>query len=181
MLGGDLRETACRALSDGAPALDAMRLERAATDAADARVSSRRPSPEALEVTGPVPSNGSSTARESRCTAPTTRCACYTRNLNEVTDRLPDVVAAVRTFPPRLVLDGETIGVDDDERPDRFQDTMSRFGRMRVDERALVAKARCSARMRCDSCSVAATAAGPAEVTSPYTSAVPNRSSVSRP
>ena len=61
----------------------------------------------------------------------------YTRNLNEVTDRLPEVVAAVRTFPAReLVLDGEAIGLSDDERPHRFQDTMSRFGRQRASTRA---------------------------------------------
>jgi DNA ligase-1 len=55
----------------------------------------------------------------------------FTRNLNDVTDRLPEVVALVRSFAPRtLVLDGETIGIGDDERPHAFQDTMSRFGRV---------------------------------------------------
>jgi DNA ligase 1 len=54
----------------------------------------------------------------------------YTRNLNEVTDRLPEVVAWVRALPVRaVVLDGEAIGVDQDERPRAFQDTMSSFGR----------------------------------------------------
>jgi DNA ligase-1 len=54
----------------------------------------------------------------------------FTRNLNEVTGRLPGVVALVRSLPAtRLVLDGEVLGVADDERPDRFQETMSRFGR----------------------------------------------------
>jgi DNA ligase-1 len=53
----------------------------------------------------------------------------FTRNLNEITDRLPQVVAAVRRFPSeRLVLDGEALGVDGDGRPHLFQDTMSRFG-----------------------------------------------------
>jgi DNA ligase 1 len=54
----------------------------------------------------------------------------FTRNLNEVTARLPGVVRLVRSLPARrLVLDGEVLGVGDDERPDHFQDTMSRFGR----------------------------------------------------
>ncbi len=54
----------------------------------------------------------------------------YTRNLNDVTERLTDVVAAVRALPAsRFVLDGEAIGVDDDARPRRFQDIMSDFGR----------------------------------------------------
>ena len=54
----------------------------------------------------------------------------FTRNLNDVTARLPGVAQAVRSLPARrLVLDGEVLGVGDDERPDLFQDTMSRFGR----------------------------------------------------
>ncbi|MBA2282431.1 MAG: ATP-dependent DNA ligase [Acidimicrobiia bacterium] len=64
----------------------------------------------------------------------------FTRNLNEVTDRLPSIVALVRSFPAaRLVLDGEAIGIDEDSsRPDRFQDTMSRFGRQTGDAGAVL-------------------------------------------
>ncbi len=54
----------------------------------------------------------------------------FTRNLNDVTARLPGVVAAVRSLPvSSVVLDGEVLGTGDGERPDLFQDTMSRFGR----------------------------------------------------
>jgi DNA ligase 1 len=53
----------------------------------------------------------------------------YTRNLNEVTDRLPEVVEIVRSLPANeLVLDGEVLGIDG-SRPEAFQQTMSRFGR----------------------------------------------------
>ena len=54
----------------------------------------------------------------------------WTRNLNEVTDRLPGVVAVVRSLPVRsAVLDGELAVLDDDLSPGAaFQDTMSRFG-----------------------------------------------------
>ena len=54
----------------------------------------------------------------------------WTRNLNEVTDRLPGVVAIVRSLPVRsAVLDGELAVLDDDLSPGAaFQDTMSRFG-----------------------------------------------------
>jgi len=53
----------------------------------------------------------------------------FTRNLNDVTGRLPDVVAVLESLPVRdVVLDGEVLGLGDDDRPDRFQDTMSRFG-----------------------------------------------------
>ena len=53
----------------------------------------------------------------------------FTRNLNDVTARLPGVVDVVRSLPAeRLVLDGEVLGMGDDG-PDAFQRTMSSFGR----------------------------------------------------
>ena len=52
----------------------------------------------------------------------------YTRNLHDVTTRLPDVVALVRGLPAdSLVLDGEVIGISEDS-PEMFQDTASTFG-----------------------------------------------------
>ena len=60
----------------------------------------------------------------------------YTRNLNDITGRLPGVVEWARALPVRaVVLDGEAIGVDDEARPHAFQDTMSSFGRDRDDRR----------------------------------------------
>ncbi|MET0143352.1 MAG: ATP-dependent DNA ligase [Ilumatobacteraceae bacterium] len=53
----------------------------------------------------------------------------YTRNLNDITDRLGSVAALVRGLPGGdLVLDGEVLGVDADGAPRRFQDTMGDFG-----------------------------------------------------
>ena len=58
------------------------------------------------------------------------RVAAYTRSLNEVTDAVPEVVAAVQALPVRdLILDGEVIALASDGRPLSFQDTMRRFGR----------------------------------------------------
>lgn len=58
------------------------------------------------------------------------RVAVYTRNLNEVTDRVPEVVDAVLRLEAReLMLDGEVIALMPDGRPLSFQDTMQRFGR----------------------------------------------------
>jgi DNA ligase-1 len=58
------------------------------------------------------------------------RVAIYTRNLNEVTARLPEIVEMVLALNPReLILDGEVIALAPDGRPLSFQDTMSRFGR----------------------------------------------------
>lgn len=54
----------------------------------------------------------------------------FTRNMNDVTERLPEIVDVVSGFPAeRFVLDGEAISLDPQERPHLFQDTMSRVGR----------------------------------------------------
>jgi DNA ligase-1 len=56
--------------------------------------------------------------------------AVFTRNQNSVTDRLPDVVAAVLDLPVEsVVLDGEAMSVGADGLPSPFQETMSRFCR----------------------------------------------------
>jgi DNA ligase-1 len=53
----------------------------------------------------------------------------YTRNLNEVTAAVPEVVAALRDAAAReLIADGEAIALRSDGRPYPFQETMSRFG-----------------------------------------------------
>ena len=58
------------------------------------------------------------------------RVAVYTRNLNDVTDAVPEVVEAVLALPAReLILDGEVIALAADGRPHSFQVTMRRFGR----------------------------------------------------
>jgi len=58
------------------------------------------------------------------------RVCLYTRTLNEVTEALPEIVAAVRALPAQaLVLDGEAIAYDASGRPHPFQITMRRFGR----------------------------------------------------
>ena len=50
----------------------------------------------------------------------------WSRNLNDVTERLPGVVAATMTLDAeRVVLDGEAIGLGADGRPHLFQDTVS--------------------------------------------------------
>ena len=57
------------------------------------------------------------------------RVRVFTRNGNDVTDRLPEVVAVARTVEADpVVLDGEAIAVDHDGRPRGFGDTMGRFG-----------------------------------------------------
>jgi ATP-dependent DNA ligase I len=51
----------------------------------------------------------------------------FTRSLDDITDRLPEVVAALGTLPTRdAVFDGELIALRADGRPYAFQDTASR-------------------------------------------------------
>jgi DNA ligase-1 len=53
----------------------------------------------------------------------------FTRNLNDITARVPEIVEIVRGFAAHsFVLDGEAIGLTEDALPRRFQETMSRFG-----------------------------------------------------
>jgi DNA ligase-1 len=54
----------------------------------------------------------------------------YTRNSNDVTDAVPEIVELARALPERtLVLDGEAIAFSASGRPLPFQITMRRFGR----------------------------------------------------
>ncbi|WP_327292218.1 ATP-dependent DNA ligase [Streptomyces sp. NBC_01198] len=57
----------------------------------------------------------------------------FTRTLDDVTDRLPEIVATVRGLDARrFVLDGEVLAFDADGRPRPFQETAGRVG-SRVD------------------------------------------------
>jgi DNA ligase-1 len=54
----------------------------------------------------------------------------FTRNLNDITDRMPEVVAVIRGLAAdQVVLDGEGLTLTEDLRPQPFQETMSRVGR----------------------------------------------------
>jgi ATP-dependent DNA ligase I len=56
----------------------------------------------------------------------------FTRNLADVTDRVPEIVEVIRRLPLRAaVFDAEAIALRSDERPHPFGVTMSRFGARR--------------------------------------------------
>ncbi|MBM7053250.1 ATP-dependent DNA ligase [Streptomyces durocortorensis] len=60
------------------------------------------------------------------------RIRAYTRTLDDITDRLPELTAAVSTLPAgRFILDGEVIALGEDGRPRPFQETASRVGSRR--------------------------------------------------
>jgi DNA ligase-1 len=53
----------------------------------------------------------------------------FTRTLDDITDRLPEVVAAAHELGgERLILDGEVIALDERDRPRPFQETAGRIG-----------------------------------------------------
>ena len=56
----------------------------------------------------------------------------FTRQLQDVTGRLPEIVEWVRRLPMReAILDGEAIAIREDGRPHPFQVTMRRLGRVK--------------------------------------------------
>jgi len=130
MLGGDLSAVAAAALSGGAPALDAFTLRvgrpvgpmlaQTATSVADA-----------------LERHGGTTIFEAKLDGARVQIhragdqvKVYTRSLDDVTTRLPEVVEATLALPVHdLVADGEAIALRPDQRPHRFQVTASRFGR----------------------------------------------------
>jgi DNA ligase-1 len=137
MLSGDLRTTALLALTGGEAALCEVRLD-VMRPILPMLAATSEDVAQAIEATGPASVEWKLDGARIQVHRLDDDVRVYTRNLNDVTDRLPAVVDAVRLFPAHtLVLDGEAIGVADDERPDRFQDTMSRFGRQNVDEHGI--------------------------------------------
>jgi len=128
MLGGSLGETARRAVASGADSLDAVGLV-VLRPVLPMLAASSTTVEEALEKTGIASIEWKLDGARIQVHRRGDDVRIFTRNLNDVTERLPEVVALTRRFAAfEFVLDGEAIGVDDDARPHRFQDTMSRFG-----------------------------------------------------
>ncbi|MEU7812076.1 ATP-dependent DNA ligase [Pseudonocardia sp. NPDC049154] len=129
MLSGRLPETAALALSEGAAGLEAVRLEvgRPIRPMLAGPGSSLDAALESLgeEVTVEYKLDGA----RIQVHRSGDEVRVWTRTLREVTDGVPELVARVRELPcTTAVLDGETLALDDDGRPRKFQDTMSRFG-----------------------------------------------------
>jgi DNA ligase-1 len=129
MRSGDLGVTARLALTAGADAIEAVHFE-VLRPVLPMLAGSSESVGAALEATGLASVEWKLDGARVQVHRSGPEVRIFTRNLNDVTARLPEVVALVRAFPSsEFVLDGETIGLSDDERPGRFQDTMSRFGR----------------------------------------------------
>lgn len=130
MLGGDLPAVAAAGLTGGAAALDAFTLRVG-------RPVGPMLAQTATGVTDALERHDGTTIFEAKLDGARVQIhragddvTVYTRSLDEVTARLPEVVEATLALPVReLVADGETIALRPDHRPHRFQVTASRFGR----------------------------------------------------
>lgn len=129
MLSGDLGRTACLALGPGEAALEAVRLAvlnpiqpMLAAGATDVT--------EALSLTGAASVEWKLDGARVQVHRAGTEVRIFTRNLNDVTHRLPGIVALALAAPAEtFVLDGEILWLAEDATPKAFQDTMSAFGR----------------------------------------------------
>jgi DNA ligase-1 len=128
MLSGDLGEVARRALTVGAAALTEIGLE--VLRPVQPMLAASAPSTaEALAATGPASVEWKLDGARIQVHRDDDEVRAFTRNLNDITDRVPEVVSVVRAFSARtFVLDGEAIGLTEGALPRGFQDTMSRFG-----------------------------------------------------
>jgi DNA ligase-1 len=130
MLSGDLGRTAAMALHEGAAALEAVHLAvlnpiqpMLAASAGDVG--------EALSLTGPASVEWKLDGARVQVHRHGDDVRIYTRNLNDITDRLPALATLARAMPAEsLVLDGEVLWWDEDSgKPLAFQESMSAFGR----------------------------------------------------
>jgi ATP-dependent DNA ligase I len=133
MLSGDLGATAAAALAGGVAALQAVGLEvgrpiqpMLAAPGDDVGA--------ALQKTGPAAIEYKLDGARLQVHRRGDEVRAFTRSLDDITARVPEVVEAVLALPAReLVLDGEAIALRPDGRPHRFQVTASRFGTRRAD------------------------------------------------
>jgi DNA ligase 1 len=130
MLGGDLPAVAAAALSGSEAALDTFTLRVG-------RPVGPMLAQTATSVTDALERHGGATIFEAKLDGARVQIhrsadevTVYTRSLDDVTARLPEVVAATLALPvTELIADGEAIALRSDNRPHRFQVTASRFGR----------------------------------------------------
>jgi len=127
-LHGDLAAIAGIALADGRPGLDAIRLE-VGRPLAPMLAGTAADIPAAMEKIAPAAVDTKLDGARVHVHRDGGDVAIFTRTLDDVTARLPEVVSAVSALPLRaIVLDGEAIALKADGRPEPFQVTAARFG-----------------------------------------------------
>jgi DNA ligase-1 len=130
MLGGDLPAVAAAGLAGGTPALDAFTL-RVGRPVGPMLAQTAAGVTEALEkLGGTAIFEAKLDGARVQIHRTADQVTVYTRSLDDVTVRLPEVVEATRALPViDLIADGEAIALRPDGRPQPFQVTGSRFGR----------------------------------------------------
>jgi DNA ligase-1 len=131
MLAGDLGAVAAVALASGSDGLSKIRLTllepivpMLAQPASDLR--------DALERIGQAAVEWKLDGARLQVHVLADEVRAYTRNLADVTERVPEVVEALRELAlGSAVFDGEVIALDEQGRPRPFQVTMGRFGSRR--------------------------------------------------
>jgi DNA ligase-1 len=128
MLSGDLGDTAVIALTGTAAELDEVGL--VVGRAVLPMLASTATTPTAaLEVTGRASVEYKLDGARIQVHRRGDDVSVYTRSLADITHRVPEIVEIVRGLPAHdLILDGETLSLDEDGGPRPFQETMSRFG-----------------------------------------------------
>lgn len=128
MLGGTLGAVAERLLADGPVALADFRLT-VGRPVLPMLAQSAKSVTEALERLGPCAVEEKLDGIRIQVHRDGQAVHVYTRTLEEITDRLPEVVAAALALPvARAVLDGEVIALDARGRPRPFQQIAGRVG-----------------------------------------------------
>jgi DNA ligase-1 len=128
MLSGDLGETARIALTGTAEDLEAVGL-RVGRPVLPMLASTAATPSEAIEITGEASVEYKLDGARIQVHRRGDEVGVYTRSLADVTHRVPELVEIVRALPADdLILDGETLSLDEDGGPRPFQETMSRFG-----------------------------------------------------
>jgi ATP-dependent DNA ligase I len=130
MLGGDLPAVAAAALTGGAAALGGFTL-RVGRPVGPMLAQTATSVSDAIERhSGPTIFEAKLDGARVQIHRAGDRVTVYTRSLDDVTARLPEVVRATLALPvDDLIADGEAIALRPDNRPHRFQVTASRFGR----------------------------------------------------
>ncbi|UIP57814.1 ATP-dependent DNA ligase [Agromyces marinus] len=128
MLSGDLGETARIALTGAPGELDAVGL-RVGRPVQPMLAGTAPSAAAALEQVGEASVEFKLDGARIQAHRSGDEVRVFTRNLADVTHRVPEVVDVVRSLPAdALILDGETLALDEGGAPRPFQETMSRFG-----------------------------------------------------
>ncbi|WP_018192255.1 MULTISPECIES: ATP-dependent DNA ligase [Microbacteriaceae] len=137
MLSGNLGETARLALTGTAEELDAVGLV-VGRPVLPMLAASAPSAAEALATTGEASVEYKLDGARIQVHRHGDEVRVFTRNLADITHRVPEVVEVARRLPVRdVILDGETLSLDEDGAPRPFQETMSRFGADAVRETVL--------------------------------------------